>query len=100
MLMRSNMKNIITLDLANVHGGQQNQSTPRYYPQCPVNPPPVVRATPPGFDGRSVTERVNDAYDRAMGPWQVFNGLFGGFSPSAPRPNLTPIPQRPAYTQR
>lgn len=89
--------NISILDLANVHGGQQRQSTPPY-PQCPRNPPEptVVRALPPNYDGRSVSERVIENVDRATLPWRIFNGIFGGMAVGAPRPNMPP-PQRPGY---
>ena len=36
--------------------------------------------------GPSMRERVERAWQRAMGPWQTFNDLFKGKGPRAPRP--------------
>lgn len=80
-------------ELCTIHGGDGRQCTfdnPRGEPRYPHS----VRPLPPNFDGRSTAQRVNDAYDRAMRPWQIFNGIFGGFA--GPRPNIPP-PQRPTY---
>jgi hypothetical protein len=40
-----------------------------------------------------IGERLEQMWQRSMGPWETFNNLFGGFGGRAPRPprNLRPL---------
>ena len=39
--------------------------------------------------GPSLEQRVDAAYDRAMAPWQLMNGLLGGFAAAGTARPLT-----------
>lgn len=93
--MTNHPSTISSDELCSVHGGNGLQCTPDN-PRGEPRYPHSVRALPPNHDGRSMSQRVIDATDRAMAPWKLFNGLFGGFGAGAPRPNMPP-PPRPTY---
>ena len=48
----------------------------------------------PDNSGPSISQQVIQNTDRAMAPWKLFNGLFGGAAAGAPRPNM-PAPSSP-----
>lgn len=54
-----------------------------------VNSPAEVREAT-----KSTSQRVIESTDRAMAPWKLFNGIFGGAR--GQRPTIPP-PPRPSY---
>ncbi len=62
-------------------GNSRGVPTPRHY------------AEPYRGRGKSVTEAVNEAYDKAMAPWKLLNGLGRGVG--ARNTIRRPSPQQP-----
>jgi hypothetical protein len=78
------------VELCRASGGA-NVCTPEN-PTGASEPTQFLENANPG--GKSVSESVIENTDRAMAPWKLFNGIFGGAR--GPAPNM-PAPSRPTY---
>lgn len=67
--------------LAVVTGGGDLPPSVIYPKSCtPSNPtgaPVYTQSMGPDHSGPSIEQKVNDAYDKAMAPWQALNSLAG-----------------------
>jgi len=90
------MKTINLDQLAHVSGGQAIMRPLECTPDNPNGAPVYTQQlTNPTSQLPPIQQRLDQAWQRSMGPWETFNGLFRGAGARAPRPPTLQQLQRP-----
>ncbi|HEY3807297.1 MAG TPA: hypothetical protein VGL61_32070 [Kofleriaceae bacterium] len=89
------MRSLDLVELATVTGGAGKLPASVVVPKActPSNPkgaPIYTQVMEPDHSGPSIEQKVNDAYDHAMAPWQTLNSLAGPWGALAGAQPLRP----------